>query len=298
MRPMKSPPLLFLTLFFALLAGCTAAPGAEQPPGPPTAAAQQALLPAVSPVAPTPGLLATPTAASATMTLPVVIAERAPWSVLLFTKTAGYRHDSIADGVAAIQDLGALYGFEVVQTEDAALFNDAELANYRVVIFLSTTGDILDDAQQGAFERFIQAGGAFVGVHAATDTEYDWPWYGGLVGAYFASHPAVQEAAVSVVNDVHPSTSMLPETWIRQDEWYNFATDPAAQVNVLLNLDETSYVGGTMGGSHPIAWYHDYDGGRSWYTAGGHTSESFGDPLFLAHLAGGILWALASGTGP
>jgi hypothetical protein len=225
------------------------------------------------------------------MTLPVIIADGEPWSLLLFTRTAGFRHASIADGIAAIEALGVAHGFDVVASEDPALFTDQTLAGFRVVAFLSTTGNILDDAQQAAFERYIQNGGAFVGIHAATDTEYEWPWYGSLVGAYFANHPAVQDAVIDVVDGDHPSTHMLPDAWNRRDEWYNFGSDPSDQVNVLLNLDESSYSGGAMGASHPIAWYHEYDGGRSWYTAGGHTRESFSEPLFVDHVAGGILWA-------
>jgi type 1 glutamine amidotransferase len=161
-----------------------------------------------------------------------------------------------------------------------------------------TTGDVLDDSQQAAFERYIQAGNGFVGVHSATDTEYDWAWYGGLVGAYFASHPDIQTAAVQREDSTHPSTVSLPDLWVRTDEWYNFQTNPRdnGDIHVLASLDEASYAGGRMG-DHPIAWYRSYDGGRAWYTAGGHTSESYAEPLFLAHLQGGIEYAAVGQLG-
>lgn len=211
--------------------------------------------------------------------------------VLVFSRTEGYRHGSIADGIAAIQELGAEAGFQVEATEDPARFTDEGLRGLSVVIFLNTTGDVLDPPQELAFERFVRGGGGFVGVHAATDTEYDWPWYGELVGAYFARHPRVQEASVDVVRREHPSTRHLDTRWTRRDEWYDFRDDPSARVTVLLNLDEGTYEGGGMGPSHPIAWYHEHDGGRAWYTAMGHTAETYREPAFRAHLRGGILWA-------
>jgi cytochrome c len=213
-----------------------------------------------------------------------------PYSVLVFSRTAGFRHDSIPAGIAALKQLGTDNGFTVDATEDGAAFTDANLAKYRAVIWLSTTGDVLDPTQQAAFERYIQAGGGYVGIHAASDTEYNWPWYGELVGAYFASHPANQQATVKVEDQAHPSTAELPERWSRFDEWYNFQTNPRSDVHVLASLDETSYTpgAGAMGHDHPTAWCQDYDGGRAWYTGGGHTPESFADPEFLAHLLGGI----------
>lgn len=174
-------------------------------------------------------------------------------------------------------------------TEDPATFADATLSEYRVVIFLSTTGDVLNVAQQAAFERYIQTGNGYVGIHSASDTEYDWPWYGGLVGAYFSNHPSIQPGTIHVEDRSHPSTASLPETWLRTDEWYDFRTNPRGTVRVLATLDEASYSGGGMGTDHPISWYHEYDGGRAWYTAGGHTVESFSEPLFLEHILGGIL---------
>jgi type 1 glutamine amidotransferase len=214
-----------------------------------------------------------------------------PFAVLVFSKTAGYRHESIRAGIEAIRALGEQHRFAVDASEDAALMSDERLARYRVVIFLSTTGHILDGEQQAALERFIRKGGGFVGVHSATDTEYDWPWYGQLVGAYFKRHPQIQSATLHVVDPIHESTRALPSAWTRTDEWYDFRADPTGRVSVLLRLDEATYSGGTMGASHPAAWCHSYDGGRAWYTALGHTKESYAEPLFLSHLLGGIEWA-------
>ena len=212
--------------------------------------------------------------------------------VLVFTRTAGFRHASIPAGVAALDSLGRTHGIRITHSEDPTLFSDSGLAAFDAIVFLHTTGDILDEDQQAAMERWFGAGRGFVGVHAAADTEYDWAWYGGLVGAYFQSHPAIQLGALSVVNATHPSTETLPGTFTRVDEWYNFIAPPADGVQVLLTLDETSYVGGTMGAEHPIAWSHTYDGGRAWYTGMGHTEASFSEPLFLAHLLGGVRWAV------
>lgn len=221
--------------------------------------------------------------------------EPAPARILVFSKTAGFRHDSIPDGIQALREIGRedpKRAFEIHATEDASIFTDEALAAFAAVVFLSTTGDILDDAQQAAFERYIRKGGGYAGVHAASDTEYDWPWYGRLVGAYFLGHPAIQPAVVLVEDRAHPSTSMLPERWERTDEWYAFRDNPRSRVRVLARLDESSYDPGSQAmGDHPIAWWHEFDGGRSWYTAGGHTKESFSEPLFRAHLKGGILWA-------
>lgn len=219
--------------------------------------------------------------------------------VLLFSKTAGFRHDSIPAAIAAFQSLGDANGFAVDATEDAASFTPANLSRYRAVVFLLTTGDVLDGAQQNALMGYVRAGGGWVGVHSASDTEYGWPWYGGLVGAYFAGHPAPQSARLRVLRSDHPSTADLPDPWQRFDEWYNFQTNPKQNgAIVLLNLDEGSYSGGTMGSDHPIAWYHDYDGGRAFYTAGGHTSESYSEPDFRAHLLGGLVYAMGPAPPP
>ncbi len=217
--------------------------------------------------------------------------EVAKDKILVFTKTAGFRHTSILKGINTIKDLGTENNFDVDQTENASDFNTDDLRQYKAVVFLNTTGDVLDSAQQTVFENYIKGGGSYMGIHSATDTEYDWPWYGQLAGAYFNGHPAIQEASIDVVDRAHPSTEHLSATWVRTDEWYNFK-DVNPNISVLLNLDEASYNGGTNGGDHPISWYHEFDGGRSFYTGGGHTEASYDEPDFRAHLLGGLKYCL------
>ena len=216
----------------------------------------------------------------------------AAFKALIFSATAGYRHASITNGIQTIQMLAAANNFTVDATEDATRFSDANLAQYKVIIFLSTTGDVLTNAQQqAALRHYIEAGGGWVGIHAAADTLHNWPWYGGLVGAYIVNHPAIQQATIKVADRIDPSTSMLPKRWVRTDEWYNFNINPRNSVHVLATLDENSYSGGAMGFDHPIAWSHNYDGGRAWYTESGHTPETYAEPLYQQHLLGGILFA-------
>ena len=228
----------------------------------------------------------------------VVVLVQLPFSkllakpkVLIFCKTAGFHHNSIAVGVPAIIKLGQENNFDVDTTTNSAKFTIANLKQYAAVIFLSTTGDVLNDEQQKAFQQYIHSGGGFVGVHAATDTEYDWPWYGDLVGAYFKSHPKQQEAVLHVVDHDFIATKYLPAEWKRFDEWYNYKYISKG-LHVLITIDEKSYTGGENGDNHPMAWYHEYDGGRAFYTELGHTDESYSDPLYLNHLLGGIKYAM------
>jgi type 1 glutamine amidotransferase len=214
--------------------------------------------------------------------------------VLVFSKTAKYHHMSIAVGVPAIIKLGSENNFDVDTTTNADKFTYQNLKQYAAVIFLNTTGDVLNDTQQGEFEKYIRGGGGFVGVHSATDTEYDWAWYGNLVGAYFKSHPAQQNATFNVVDRSFIATKHLPAVWKRFDELYNFKW-MAPDLHVLITIDEKSYTGGTMGDNHPMSWYHEYDGGRAFYTALGHTNESYSDPVYLKHLLGGIEYAMGRG---
>lgn len=240
----------------------------------------------------------TPTSTSSTVrkfSEPTTSTAFGPLQVLVFHKTAGFRHDSIPAGIAAITELGEEHGYIVTATGDASVFTRSGLADYDVIVFLSTTGDILNGDQEHAMERFIRAGNGFVGIHSATDTEYEWPWFKGLVGAYFDSHPAPQTATVSILESEHWTMQGLPTSFVRFDEWYNFRSLPGPGVMIIATLDENSYQGGNMGESHPIVWAQEYDGGRSWYTAFGHTVESFSEPLVLTHLVNGILWAAQSG---
>lgn len=212
--------------------------------------------------------------------------------VLIYSKTNGYHHNSIPDGIKAIQQLGAANGFSVDATTDSLQFTDDNLKQYAAVIFLSTTSNVLDETEQAAFERYIRSGKGFVGVHAAADTEYDWPWYNQLVGAYFKSHPAQQTARLEVKDNSFIATRHLPAVWERKDEWYNFKDTMWDKVHVLITIDEKSYTGGANAGYHPVSWYREFDGGRSFYTALGHTEESYTEEAFLKHLLGGIQYAI------
>ena len=256
---------------------------------------------------------------TATKTVPVTVAPPdtagSRFRVLVFSKTAAFRHDSIPNGIAAIQLLGQQHNFQVDATEDGGWFRDDILSHYKAVIWLSTTGDVLTDPQQSAFERYIEAGGGYAGIHSAADTEYTWPWYGLLVGSYFKDHPNGTPTGTVVREDgTDPSTSPLPARWTRVDEWYNFqsydnpvvnggttaiAFNPRnnANLHILLTTDTTSYTGAVPAGTdHPIAWCHRYDGGRAWYTALGHTQASFTEASFLDHIYGGI--QVAAGAVP
>ncbi|MEO9003598.1 MAG: ThuA domain-containing protein [Ginsengibacter sp.] len=213
--------------------------------------------------------------------------------ILVFAKTAGFHHNSIAVGLIAIQKLGTENNFGVDTTTDAEKFTTKNLKGYKAIVFLSTTGDVLNDAQQEAFKKYIESGGGFMGIHAATDCEYDWPWYGNLVGAYFKAHPAQQTATLNIVDPNNISTKHLPNPWIRKDEWYTFKW-VAEGLHELITIDESSYNLGKIApmGHHPMAWYHEYDGGRAFYTELGHTDESYADPLYLKHILGGIEYAM------
>ena len=212
-------------------------------------------------------------------------------AVLIFSKTNGYRHQSIPVGIEAIKKMGLENKFTVDATEDSLAFTDNNLAKYNAIIFLNPTMNVLGEEQQKAMENYIRKGGGFVGIHAATDCEYNWPWYVKMVGASFLSHPAQQVAKINVVDKNNKATKHLPNPWERKDEWYNFKSmNP--DVKVLLKIDETSYTGGKNGDNHPMAWYHKYDGGRAFYTALGHTNESYSEPAFLKHLLAGIKYAM------
>jgi type 1 glutamine amidotransferase len=233
------------------------------------------------------------------------VARAEQFSVALFSKTAGWHHESILEGVTAIRNLGKLHDFNVFWTEDASrVFKDEELKKYKVVIFLSTTGDALNNDQQAAFERYIKAGGGFVGIHAAADTEYDWPWYTKMVGHMFHIHPAVQTATIKVEDPNFPGMDRFAKRFLATEEWYEYDA-PRSKLHYLLSVDEKTYKpyakwgpkeGKGMGNFHPIAWFQEYDGGRAFYTGLGHLPATFSDVHFLHHIYGGIYWA-ATGNG-
>ncbi|HEY6746510.1 MAG TPA: ThuA domain-containing protein [Mycobacteriales bacterium] len=231
-------------------------------------------------------------ACSAPAPTPAATPAPGPYGVLVFSKTAGFRHDSIPAGIAALRALGARSGFTVTATEDAAAFTADGLARFRAVVFLSTSGDVLDPAQQAALEAYVRGGGGWMGVHSAADTEYGWPFYGELVGARFARHPSVQAVTVRVRDGSHPATATLPRTWRITDEPYDFRAVPEA--HILADLDESTYTGGGMGADHPIAWCRPIGAGRSFYVGLGHPAALYADPDFRSLLLGGIRYV--SGT--
>ena len=216
-----------------------------------------------------------------------------PPHILVFTKTKAYRHKNISDGVYALREIGK-GTFVVEQTEDAGVFTIENLKRFSAIVFLSTTGDVLNKEQQGAFEQYIHSGGGFVGIHAAADTEYDWPWYGQLVGAWFKDHTDVILATVRREDKTHISTIDFPDSWRRADEWYRFRTNPRENVRVLVTVNDQDLGEVTMNGDHPISWMHEFNGGRAWYTGMGHTKESFLEPEFRKHVLGGIVWAMGT----
>jgi len=218
--------------------------------------------------------------------------------VLVFSKTAGYRHKSIADGLKMFSELAQQENWTLTATEDAGLFTSDFLKNFDVVVFLSPTHDVLNAQEQAAFKQFMESGKGFVGIHSASDCEYDWPWYGKLVGAYFKTHPPVQQATIVIEDTNHPA--MVPfkdmKTFTTTDEWYCFTSNPRAHVHVLAHLDESSIKktnkeNNWQMGDHPLIWYQEINGMRSFYTALGHVAEDYQNPKFQAHIAGAVNWA-------
>lgn len=227
------------------------------------------------------------------------------FNVLLFSRTQGWHHESIKDGVEAFSQLSQQHFFNVEWQENPDWFTDEKLKQYDVIVFLNTTGNILNEAQQQAMERFIQSGKGFVGIHSASDTEYDWPWYTRLVGRMFITHPEIQTAQLHPLHRKFPGMSGFRSPHLFTDEWYVLSPEKQKGLNYLLEIDEKSYHAGKptpeypqggMGGFHPISWYHEYDGGRSFYTAMGHLPAVYSDPFFREHLYGGLYWA-ATGKG-
>jgi type 1 glutamine amidotransferase len=211
--------------------------------------------------------------------------------VLIYSKTNGYFHSCIPLGIKTISRLGKENGFDVDNTTDSLLFTNENLKKYAAVIFLNTTLKVLGPNEETAFKQYIESGGGYVGIHSAADTEYDWPWYGQLVGAYFKNHPDQQNAKLFIVNKNHPSTAGMPDSIVLKEEWYNYRSFQP-DLTVLIKIDESSYKGGENGASHPMSWYHEFDGGRAFYTELGHRDDIWTNPVYQKHLLGGIEWAM------
>lgn len=212
-------------------------------------------------------------------------------TVLIYTRTAGYRHASIPAGADTLADLARGWGFEAELTDDHAVFSAERLARCAAVVFLSTTGPVLTDRARTVLEAYVRGGGGFLAVHAAANAEPDWPFFGELLGTRFADHPPLQPGVVRVEDAGHPATAHGPAEWAWTDEWYNFTSHPRdAGVHVLLRADESTYSGGTHGEDHPLAWCHEKASGRFFFTALGHTAQAYADPVFRAHLSGALRW--------
>ncbi|WP_198422429.1 ThuA domain-containing protein [Streptomyces sp. QHH-9511] len=213
-------------------------------------------------------------------------------NVLIYTRTAGYRHDSIPAGAAALTELAGAAGFAAETTEDSGAFTSERLAGYAAVVFLSTTGTVLTPEGRTAFATYVLGGGGFLAIHAAANAEPDWPFYGDLLGTRFDGHPEIQPGVVCVEAHDHPSTAPLPERWSWTDEWYNFTSNPRGTgVRVLARADESTYRGGTLGADHPLVWSRELGRGRVFFTALGHAAEAYESKTFRAHLSGALLWA-------
>nr|MBC7614386.1 ThuA domain-containing protein [Pseudopedobacter sp.] len=232
----------------------------------------------------------------------VTAQEKKQFNALLITKTAGWHHESINEGVAAIKALGERNFFNVTWNQDGVPITEKYLQNFQVIIFLNTTGDIFKDEEQKAIEKFIQSGNGYVGIHSASDTEYEWPWYTKMVGRMFHIHPVIQTAKLKLTSNKFSGLEGFSDGQFWTDEWYEFGPETTNGLNYILAVDESSYnpkvewgdrnlKGIGMGNFHPIAWYHDYDGGRSFYTALGHLPTDYNNPAFLNHIFAGIYWA-------
>ncbi len=229
-------------------------------------------------------------------------AQDKQFKALLITKTAGWHHESINQGVEAIKALAVRNFFDVQWHQDAVDITDNYLKNFQVIIFLNTTGDIFKEEEQKSIERFIQSGKGYVGIHSASDTEYEWPWYTKLVGRMFHIHPVIQTAKINLTSTKFPGLQGFTDRPLWTDEWYEFLPETTTGLNYILSVDESTYnpkadwasknvKGIGMGNFHPIAWYHEFDGGRSFYTALGHVPAIYSEPAFLNHIYAGIYWA-------
>lgn len=219
-----------------------------------------------------------------------------PINILVFSKTSGFRHASISSGLKMLSDNSEKQNWVITATEDPSLLRDDFLARFDVAVFLNPTGDAICDDGQAAFEKFMKSGKGFVGIHAAADFEYEWEFYGNLVNGYFLTHPPAQKATVIFENFDHPAMKPFEgmKTYTTFDEWYSFKENPRASANVLARLDESTIKTKDdkwKMGDHPLIWWNDKDGIRSFYTVFGHTHEAFQDELIIEHIKNAINWS-------
>jgi hypothetical protein len=220
-----------------------------------------------------------------------------PANILVFSKTKGYRHESISSGLKMLYDQSKKQNWVITATENSELFTDEFLVTFDVVVFLNPTGDAISDKGQESFEKFMDTGKGYVGIHAAADCEYDWPYFAKLNGGHFKTHPPSQKARVVFENFDHPAMAPFKgmKSYTSYDEWYTFKENPRPNVNVLATLDENSIKkfdnDNFRMGDHPLIWWQEYDGIRSFYTGYGHTHEAFQDKLIIEHIKNAINWA-------
>ena len=219
--------------------------------------------------------------------------------ILIFSKNAAwaYRHASIEYADKKLKEYCEQKGIKADISEDAALFNDKDLNKYSALVFLSANQDIFDADQEAALQRYIRSGGGFVGIHSSSGVERNWKWFNQMLGATFKYHPPQQNGTIKVIDKKHPSTKGLPTEWKRWDEWYYFG-QMTNKLNVLMVLDSTTFKSNSHTQNYPNAWYHDFEGGRSFFTAGGHNEKDFDDPLFMQHIFGGITYAIGKNKMP
>jgi uncharacterized protein len=227
------------------------------------------------------------------------------FQVLVYTSPDRWHNPTIPVAMIEFQEMAKRHGFGLTWTQQPESFTDENLKRFQVIVFLHSTESALSAAQAESFRNYIRNGGGFAGIHGASIAADRPEWYKKLIGRVFTEHPEVQTAIMKVVDRNHPSTMHLPERWMWTDEWYAFSEPFVDKLNYLLTVDENTYDtdrtwgddrSSAMGEFHPIAWYHEYDGGRSFFTSLGHMPELFKDPWFLNHIYGGIFWA-ATGLG-
>jgi len=234
--------------------------------------------------------------------------------VLLCTYTDGFRHDSIPTAIAELQKWAPYWNMSIDATEDQGKYTVANLAQYDALLFVHTTGNLFSTAGQAAFVDYINKGGNFAAIHAASAGYLDKAWapWTNTLGATFDHHPARQNATF-VKEMSHPATDLQPDRWLIEEEVYSFTTDPRKLgAKLLWSVDPTSYkessVVAAMGTPHPIAWVQDYAAGavpsaagagiagRSFYSSLGHLNETWQNATFMHHVMNGLTWTLASNT--